>query len=66
MADQHAVVTEGLTTAGFAVLVYVNWHCAGVAAAVAWKVTTLAAAAEVNMAESARIAARIPAASAVG
>jgi hypothetical protein len=33
-ADQQAVVVEALTTAGFAVLVYVNWHCAGVVAAV--------------------------------
>ena len=33
-AVQQAVVVEALTTAGLAVLVYVNWHCAGVVAAV--------------------------------
>jgi len=33
-ADQQLVVVEALTTAGLAVLVYVNWHCAGVVAAV--------------------------------
>jgi len=34
-ADQQAVTVEVLTCPGFAaVLVYVNWHCAGVVAAV--------------------------------
>jgi len=59
-ADQQPVIVEALTTAGFAVLVYVNEQVAGAVAAVAEKVTTLAAAEEVNMPASVRSVPRIP------